>query len=59
MYDIVSLSETSLELHVQGDDANCNAAGLYFTYVFTRVEDGTGNNDDQAKAIQRLRATKG
>ena len=28
VYDIVTLNETTLVLHAQGDDANCNAAGL-------------------------------
>lgn len=46
VYDIVQLSATTLVLHAQGDDANCNAAGLYFTYVFTRISDGEGDTGE-------------
>ena len=38
-YDIVSLTANTLVLHAQGDNANCNSAGLYFTFTFTRVQD--------------------
>lgn len=46
VYDIVTLTSTTLELHVQGDDVNCNTAGLYFTYILTRVGDTTGGTDE-------------
>lgn len=39
VYDIVSLTSTTLILHAQGDDANCDPAALYFTLTFTRVID--------------------
>lgn len=46
VYDIVSLTETTLVLHAQGDNANCQPAGLYFTLTFSKVfdfdEDGSG-----------------
>lgn len=59
VYDIVSLTETSLALHAQGDDTNCNAAGLYFTYVFTRVGDGTGNNDESGEGYPAAEGYEG
>ena len=42
-YDIVSLTETTLVLHAQGDNASCNPAGLYFTLTFNRVVDNVGD----------------
>ena len=44
VYDIVSLTNNTLILQTQGDDVNCNAAELYFTYVLTRIDAG---NDDE------------
>ena len=46
VYDIMTLNETTLVLHAQGDDANCNAAGLYFTFTFTRISDDPGVTGD-------------
>ncbi|MAI24354.1 MAG: hypothetical protein CL828_09870 [Crocinitomicaceae bacterium] len=46
VYDIVTLNETTLVLHAQGDDADCNAAGLYFTFTFNRITDDTGDTED-------------
>ena len=42
----MTLNETTLVLHAQGDDANCNAAGLYFTFTFTRISDDPGVTGD-------------
>lgn len=43
-YDIVELTANTLRIHTMVDDVNCNPnpAGGYFTYIFTRVADGTG-----------------
>lgn len=45
-YDIVELTANTLRIHTQTDDINCNAnpAGGYFTYIFTRVNDGGGGD---------------
>ena len=46
VYDIVSVDESTLVLHAQGDNADCNAAGLFFTFTFTRIADDTGDAED-------------
>ena len=45
-YDIVQLTSTTLVIHTQTDTPNCiaNPNGGYFTYIFTRVDDGTGGS---------------
>lgn len=38
VYDIVSVSPTTLVLHARGDNAECVPANLYFTLTFERVQ---------------------
>ena len=42
-YDIVELTETTLRLHVQGDNGACVPDAKYFTLEFTRVVEATGD----------------
>lgn len=56
VYDVVTLNATTLVLHTQGDDADCNTAGLYFTYVFTRVPEG---NDETGEGYPAADAYDG
>jgi hypothetical protein len=41
-YDIVELTATTLRLHAQTDDANCQPGGGYFSFIFTRISDDGG-----------------
>lgn len=43
VYDIVELTETTLKLHVQGDNSACVPDAKYFTLEFNRVVEVTGD----------------
>ena len=45
-YDIVELTPSTLRLHTYKDNAACQQTDGYFTYVLTRINDGTGDNGD-------------
>ena len=53
-YDIVELTANTLVLHTQTDDVNCNPnpSGGYFTYIFTRINDGTGGGGTDGDGYQ-------
>lgn len=45
VYDIVELTETTLVVHAQGDNANCGPDAKYFTLILTRSGDSVVNGD--------------
>jgi beta-glucanase (GH16 family) len=50
VYEIISLTANELQLQVQGDGADCNAAELYFSYSLVRVTDDSGGGTDYPAA---------